>query len=202
MGHEVQGKDVNEEGQYHPARSFSNVLLTEHFESSTCHPPKFSSHHNMATVVKNVEEDPQSPPPTPTLTPSTEARHDPVSGYHPQAPSHSPFHQSPQRSGVLTPSPNVSHSIFKGTKGKQKRSSTKQAGALPTTPRRRSRFSPSLTLKNSGNTARDHLASERTFLAYVRTSLAMASAGVGVFHIFLCASMPMMTCLDSSCSAV
>lgn len=39
--------------------------------------------------------------------------------------------------------------------------------------------SPSLLLENSGSVARDHLASERTFLAYVRTSLALASAGVG-----------------------
>jgi hypothetical protein len=37
----------------------------------------------------------------------------------------------------------------------------------------------SLTLQNKGSVARDHLASERTFLAYVRTSLAFASAGVG-----------------------
>ncbi|KAG6902182.1 hypothetical protein C0995_003278 [Termitomyces sp. Mi166 len=36
----------------------------------------------------------------------------------------------------------------------------------------------SLSLVNSGSVARDHLASERTFLAYVRTSLAIASAGV------------------------
>ena len=40
-------------------------------------------------------------------------------------------------------------------------------------------FSLSLTLQNTGSVARDHLASERTFLAYVRTSLAFASAGVG-----------------------
>jgi hypothetical protein len=39
--------------------------------------------------------------------------------------------------------------------------------------------SPSLTLENCGSVARDHLASERTFLAYVRTSLAIASTGVG-----------------------
>lgn len=38
----------------------------------------------------------------------------------------------------------------------------------------------SLTLVNSGSVARDHLASERTFLAYIRTSLAIASSGVGV----------------------
>ena len=36
-----------------------------------------------------------------------------------------------------------------------------------------------MTLENSGSVARDHLASERTFLAYIRTSLAIASAGVG-----------------------
>jgi len=54
-------------------------------------------------------------------------------------------------------------------------------------PRSRSRsavrllkaLSPTLTLKNSGSVARDHLASERTWLAYVRTSLAIASTGVG-----------------------
>jgi hypothetical protein len=40
-------------------------------------------------------------------------------------------------------------------------------------------FRLSLTLRNNGSVARDHLASERTFLAYVRTSLSFASAGVG-----------------------
>lgn len=40
-------------------------------------------------------------------------------------------------------------------------------------------FRPTLTLENQGSVARDHLASERTFLAYVRTSLAIASTGVG-----------------------
>lgn len=38
---------------------------------------------------------------------------------------------------------------------------------------------PTVVLENSGSVARDHLASERTFLAYVRTSLAIASSGVG-----------------------
>lgn len=36
-----------------------------------------------------------------------------------------------------------------------------------------------LSLINRGSVARDHLASERTFLAYVRTSLGIASSGVG-----------------------
>jgi len=40
-------------------------------------------------------------------------------------------------------------------------------------------FHPSLVLENTGSVARDHLASERTWLAYVRTSLAIASTGVG-----------------------
>lgn len=41
------------------------------------------------------------------------------------------------------------------------------------------RWNPCLTLENSGSVARDHLASERTFLAYARTSLAIAGTGVG-----------------------
>jgi hypothetical protein len=40
-------------------------------------------------------------------------------------------------------------------------------------------YNISLVLSNTGSVARDHLALERTFLAYVRTSLAMASTGVG-----------------------
>ena len=41
-----------------------------------------------------------------------------------------------------------------------------------------------LRLENSGSVARDHLASERTFLAYMRTSLAIASSGVGESPLF------------------
>ena len=41
-----------------------------------------------------------------------------------------------------------------------------------------------LRLENSGCVARDHLASERTFLAYMRTSLAIASSGVGESPLF------------------
>ncbi|KAL1662127.1 hypothetical protein GGG16DRAFT_66594, partial [Schizophyllum commune] len=41
-----------------------------------------------------------------------------------------------------------------------------------------------LTLENSGSVARDHLASERTFLAYTRTSLVIASTGVALVQLF------------------
>ncbi|KAJ6523946.1 hypothetical protein DFH09DRAFT_937601 [Mycena vulgaris] len=41
----------------------------------------------------------------------------------------------------------------------------------------------SLTLENCGSVARDHLASERTFLAYVRTSLTIASASVALAQL-------------------
>ena len=41
------------------------------------------------------------------------------------------------------------------------------------------KFNPTLVLENAGSVARDHLAVERTFLAYVRTSLTIATAGVG-----------------------
>ncbi|KAF9013372.1 hypothetical protein BDQ17DRAFT_1211702, partial [Cyathus striatus] len=44
-----------------------------------------------------------------------------------------------------------------------------------------------LTLHNSGSVARDHLASERTFLAYMRTSLAIASSGVALVQLFTAA---------------
>ncbi|KAF8576671.1 hypothetical protein K439DRAFT_1637729 [Ramaria rubella] len=42
----------------------------------------------------------------------------------------------------------------------------------------------SLVLENSGSVARDHLASERTFLAYMRTSLAIAGMGVALVQLF------------------
>jgi Domain of unknown function (DUF202) len=48
----------------------------------------------------------------------------------------------------------------------------------------------SLSLKNQGSVARDHLASERTFLAYMRTSLAIASTGVGTSFPVLDPSCP------------
>ena len=41
-------------------------------------------------------------------------------------------------------------------------------------------FSHLRTLKNTGSTARDHLASERTFLAWLRTGLGFIALGIAV----------------------
>lgn len=50
------------------------------------------------------------------------------------------------------------------------------------------KWSPVLVLENSGSVARDHLASERTWLAYIRTSLAISSAGVALVQLFTIAA--------------
>ena len=51
------------------------------------------------------------------------------------------------------------------------------------------RLNPAVVFQNSGSVARDHLASERTFLAYIRTSLALAGAGVGIVQLFAIAEL-------------
>lgn len=62
-------------------------------------------------------------------------------------------------------------------KRKRKRRARERAEELLETLR------PTLMLVNSGSVARDHLASERTFLAYVRTSIGLSTMGVGEFPL-------------------
>ena len=45
------------------------------------------------------------------------------------------------------------------------------------------RFAPSYLLLNKAATARDHLANERTFLSYLRTSLSLVTVGVAIPQI-------------------
>ncbi|KAJ7355551.1 hypothetical protein DFH08DRAFT_690493 [Mycena albidolilacea] len=56
-----------------------------------------------------------------------------------------------------------------------------------------SRLKVSLVLENCGSVARDHLAAERTFLAYVRTSLVVASTGVALVQLFTISANTMMS---------
>ncbi|KAH9477305.1 hypothetical protein JR316_0009509 [Psilocybe cubensis] len=60
------------------------------------------------------------------------------------------------------------------------------------------KFKPALVLENSGSVARDHLASERTFLAYVRTSLALASTGVALVQLFTIADLTSWSAYSST----
>ncbi|KAJ7121634.1 hypothetical protein C8R44DRAFT_736417 [Mycena epipterygia] len=72
-----------------------------------------------------------------------------------------------------------------GSPGRASHASAREAGGAhysgdcgdTSTPR------VSLVLENAGSVARDHLASERTFLAYTRTSLTIASAGVALAQL-------------------
>lgn len=93
---------------------------------------------------------------------------------HPYACVISPLHlSSPQSSTKFTH--NLLHQVT------DDKTATHGESFLPQTSKLRHRFSPTIILKNSGSVARDHLASERTFLSYLRTSLALATAGVGTF---------------------
>lgn len=69
--------------------------------------------------------------------------------------------------------------------GKEERSTRQEDSSLL------ARLKPAvleLVLENSGSVARDHLALERTFLAYTRTSSVIATAGIALVQLFTVAS--------------
>ncbi|EGV60678.1 hypothetical protein PSN45_001549 [Yamadazyma tenuis] len=45
-------------------------------------------------------------------------------------------------------------------------------------------FQGSISLENKGSVARDHMANERTFLAWLRTSLSFITIGIGITQLF------------------
>lgn len=61
---------------------------------------------------------------------------------------------------------------------------TRRRGEPENRWRKTLRYFKSVELENKGSVARDHLALERTFLAWLRTSLAFASIGIAVTQLF------------------
>ncbi|EWC46600.1 hypothetical protein DRE_04087 [Drechslerella stenobrocha 248] len=85
----------------------------------------------------------------------------------------------PDSAAPTAPNDGSSGSSKRDAKGKQK-VEDHQDGWLT---RSLARFG-SLSLENKGSVARDHLALERTFLAWLRTSLSFASIGIAVTQLF------------------
>lgn len=46
------------------------------------------------------------------------------------------------------------------------------------------KYSLAVKLKAKGNTARDHLANERTYLAWFRTSISLITLGIGIIQVY------------------
>ncbi|KAF8869081.1 hypothetical protein BD779DRAFT_1458407 [Infundibulicybe gibba] len=113
----------------------------------------------------------QAPPPTPDRSDVEESSHTPTDCDEPEI-------VDTTRLDIASGSNLNSDQRQRGKKSRKGISKRKRLVPLSR------RIRPSLVLENSGSVARDHLASERTFLAYVRTSLAIASTGVGDAAVF------------------
>ncbi|KAI0671102.1 hypothetical protein C8Q78DRAFT_1079041 [Trametes maxima] len=140
------------------------------------------------TVVTKTPalETPQSPPSPP---PSREASHSRLESEAPENPFQDPSNSRGNHTGACRPTYSDGErfsSVFTDDSDELQ----PQEHVKPEEPResiwRRvvKEWKLLLMLENSGSVARDHLASERTFLAYVRTSLTMSSAGVALVQLF------------------
>ncbi|KAK7689871.1 hypothetical protein QCA50_006510 [Cerrena zonata] len=108
----------------------------------------------------------------------------PASSSQPQTPHASQVTDSPEPVDVQA----ADASSVAPTTHADDRSVHSRQPLVPKQPTLWDKCNPSLTLQNSGSVARDHLASERTFLAYVRTSLTIASMGVALVQLFTIAA--------------
>ena len=154
----------------------SASLHSEFVDNAACHD------HDLTETTALL---PRRPPQPPRLSPSImsrmfgEKRTPPLSrhasGLPPPPIGDHRFMVDTPRNSISETSPKLPSGILTPSS----RSQSQTRVAVSSWTYRAMAVSPTLVLENSGSVARDHLASERTFLAYVRTSLAIASTGVG-----------------------
>ncbi|KAL0474753.1 hypothetical protein QR685DRAFT_510786 [Neurospora intermedia] len=89
--------------------------------------------------------------------------------------------QTSSQSAAHTPAPQTS-STYSNNEGEAGNESTEHDKLSKW--KKRLEYFQSIELENKGSVARDHLALERTFLAWLRTSLAFASIGIAVTQLF------------------
>ncbi|KAK1223398.1 hypothetical protein PQX77_006160 [Marasmius sp. AFHP31] len=177
--------------------------MASHAESSTQVPPSSitGSSQNPHTHLSDSDDNTSTPRgPSPDVVASNSSRKRSLRFSDSNRPrmSHLPDKQSPSPAQVQGTTDLVESPIEECSRQAQcererptQRDETDSDSDSQNSSQRGSRgwkFEPVLVLENSGSVARDHLASERTFLAYVRTSLAIASTGVALVQLFTIAA--------------